>query len=158
MKSKHLGMTLIFAASILIPLTAFSCKTADINVSNVTILGGLPGQANTAGYATFKNTGTENCELVGASTPVAQRVELHTVTQANGMMKMQQVQEFMIPANGELLLAPGGNHLMLMQLKQTLTPNEEVPVTLMFKGGQEMKINAKVRDMRAAPGMGHGGH
>jgi periplasmic copper chaperone A len=158
MKSKYVGITLVFAVSFLMPLTALSCKTADVNVSNVTILAGPPGQANAAGYATFKNNGMDNCELVGASTPVAERMELHTVTENNGMMKMQQVQEFMIPANGELLLAPGGNHLMLMQLKQTLAPNEEVPITLMFKDGQEMKVNAKVQDMRTAPNMGHAGH
>lgn len=158
MKSKLVGLALIATAAFLAPLTAFSCQTSDLKISNVTVLAGPPGQLNTAGYAQFHNKGKEACVITGATSSISQTVELHTVTETNGMMKMQKVSEFTVPANGDLVLAPGGNHLMFMKLNHTLKPKEEVSMTLLFKDGQQLPIKATVQDMRENIKMDHSGH
>lgn len=150
-----ISLSLLLACTALLSLSATAaCKVADITAKDVTVLAGPTGQTTTAGYAHFTNSGSDNCEIIGATSPIAKEVQLHTVSQTNGMMKMQPVTEFTIPAKGELLLAPNGNHLMFMQLTKELKPNESVPVTLKFKDGEEMKIMATAQDMRETPKVG----
>ena len=46
--------------------------------------------------------------MVGAASPVAERVELHVHAHEAGVMKMKQVSGFDIPADGKFVLKPGG--------------------------------------------------
>lgn len=94
---------------------------------------GLP---NGVGYARIVNTGRAPDRLLSARSPVAARVELHESMTVNGpmgaMSHMAPVAGLDIPAGGEVRLAPGGRHLMLVGLKRALKPGESVPVTLVF--------------------------
>ena len=58
-----------------------------------------------------------------------------------------------LPAGKTDELKPGGMHLMLMDLKQALTKDSTIPVTLMFKdkAGKDLKMEIKVPVSARAP-------
>ena len=112
-----------------------------------------PGARIGAGYLKI-SSGTAD-RLVAASSPAAARVELH-VTEKNGdVMRMRQVKAYDIPANGGFELAPGGAHLMLVDLKAPLKEGMKVPMTLRFEKAGEVKVELQVRALGAS---GHRGH
>lgn len=108
---------------------------------------------NTAGYLTVTNAGQTADRLIGASCACADRVELHTMSTAGGVMRMSQVTGFDVPAGGALTLAPGGDHLMLLDLREPLAAGDQVRVTLTFARAGTMEADLAVV---TAPADGHG--
>lgn len=104
-----------------------------------------------AGY--FELAAPAGEALVGASSPRAGRIELHSMTNVDGVMRMRAEPRFEVPASGRLSFAPGGAHLMLFDLAPGLKPGDRVPVTLRFASGAEVTVSAEAR----APGA-HAGH
>ena len=100
-------------------------------------------------YMTLTTTTSEDAELVGASVPamVAAAAEVHESSMGDGgMMSMRQVPSVTVPAGGSVELAPGGFHVMLLQLAEPLVAGEDVPVTPSFADGDEVQVIATVRD------------
>jgi copper(I)-binding protein len=108
------------------------------------------------GYATLRNTGTTADRLVGASSPVSARTEMHEMTMVGNIMKMREVKGIEVPANGAIELKPGSYHLMFIELKAPLKQGEKVPVTLKFEKAGDVKVELAVEAMGAAAGSGHG--
>ena len=104
------------------------------------------GQNAGGAFMTIANTGTAADRLTGGSTPVAARVEIHTMTMENDVMRMRQLEDGLeIPAGGEVTLKPGSFHVMLMDLKQPLKAGDTVPLTLTFKGATTVETELEVR-------------
>ncbi|MBY0338193.1 MAG: copper chaperone PCu(A)C, partial [Acetobacteraceae bacterium] len=110
-----------------------------------------------AGYLVIRNAGAQPDRLVAASTPAAQRVELHTHIREGEVMRMRPVADIAVPASGSVALQPGGLHLMLMGLTRALNEGESVPVTLRFERAGEITVELAVRAAGARGGAGHGG-
>lgn len=104
-----------------------------------------PGAATGAGYMVLTNTGDDADRLVGASSEVCDRVELHTHLMDNGVMRMRQVPSVELPPGESVAIAPGGLHLMLIGLKSPLEEGMSFPLTLMFEGGGSITVNVVVR-------------
>ncbi|CKI58833.1 copper chaperone PCu(A)C [Mycolicibacterium smegmatis] len=102
----------------------------------------------TAVFGTLQNTGHHDAHIVSATSPVAEMVELHEVAaDANGVKTMRPKEAgFAVPAGGEHELAPGGDHIMLMDLTAPLQPGADVEVTVMFDDGSSLPVQAQVRD------------
>lgn len=103
-------------------------------------------------FGTLKNAGEHEVTVVSASSPVAGKVELHEVlVQPGGGSAMQPKDGgFPIPAGGTHVLAPGADHIMLMDLKQPLQVGKDVEVTLSFQDGSTLPFTAQVRDFSGA--------
>ncbi len=87
-----------------------------------------------AAYLLIVNTGTAADRLVGASSPIAERVEVHTMTMSDGVMRMRRLDDGLAIAPQSLVeLKPGGRHIMLIGLKQPIKKGETVPITLTFE-------------------------
>jgi copper(I)-binding protein len=116
------------------------------------------GQNAGGAFMTIANTGTAADRLTGGSTPVAGRVEIHTMTMEGDVMKMRQLEDGLeIPAGGEVTLKPGSFHVMLMDLKQPLKAGETVPLTLTFAGAGTVETELEVQHAgTVAPDMKHG--
>ena len=106
-----------------------------------------PGQPNSASFLALRNTADAAHALVGAESPVAEVVELHTHIEKDGMLSMRQVERIELPAGQTVELRPGGFHVMLLGLKERLTPGEKVPVRLLFEDGSSLDIQAEVRKL-----------
>ena len=101
--------------------------------------------ANSAAYLILKNHGSSAVRLVGVSCSAA-AAELHrTVMKSEGVMGMEPAGEIEILPGGELLFEPGGLHVMLVGLGQPLTEGDVVALTFEFDDGQELLVDALVR-------------
>jgi copper(I)-binding protein len=89
-------------------------------------------------FRVMNPTGTAY-RLKGGKTGIADSLDpMITTHQGEGtkaMVGMQSVDELQVPAGGKLTLEPGGNHLMVMGLKQHPAEGTKVPVTLIFEPG-----------------------
>jgi copper(I)-binding protein len=73
------------------------------------------------------------------------------VAVANGMMSMAELPDGLpLPAGEAVALQPGGNHIMLMALKQPLAEGEMVSLTLTFEHAPPMGVRAVVGQPPAA--------
>lgn len=113
-----------------------------------------PGAKIGAAYMKITSGGAAD-RLVGASSPAAAKVELHVTEKKGDVMRMREVKAYDIPAKGSFELAPGGAHLMLVDLKAPLKEGAKVPMTLRFEKAGEVKVELQVRALGAS---GHGSH
>jgi copper(I)-binding protein len=112
-----------------------------------------------AAFMVIRNAGDSADRLIGADSPAAQRVELHTHREEDGVMRMIHVEEgFPLPGTGEIRMQRGGHHVMLMGLTAPFEQGATIPLTLTFEDAGEMTLDVPV-DLERAPGAGHGqGH
>jgi copper(I)-binding protein len=106
-----------------------------------------PGAAVGGGYLTVRNAGPAGDRLVGASSPVSGRTELHEMAMEKDIMRMREVKGIDVPPKGILELKPGGFHLMFVELKAPLKQGEKVPVTLKFEKAGEVKAELAVESL-----------
>lgn len=97
-----------------------------------------------AAFLTIENNTSAPLALVVVSSRGAKVVEMHETKTIDGMMSMQKVERIVIPAHGVAKLAPGGSHLMLIELAQPLLP--PVELTLRFDDGTVLTTTAEIRD------------
>ncbi|WP_076439756.1 copper chaperone PCu(A)C [Microbispora rosea] len=104
-----------------------------------------------AAFATLVNTTGEEVTVVAASTPVSPSVELHEVVGDGGATTMRRKQGgVVIPAGGRHVLQPGGDHIMLMNVRTAIEPGAEVPFTLTLKDGRTVSFTAVAKDFAGA--------
>jgi len=105
-----------------------------------------------AAFGEIENEGTEEVTVVSATTEASSMLELHeTLENEAGEMVMRQIDGgFVIPAGASLSLAPGGNHIMLMDLTAPLKAGEEVTFTLTFSDDSTFAFTAPVKDYSGA--------
>ena len=140
-------------------LAAFSLSAmADVAVKDAWVRGTTPAQKATGAFMELNSS--DAATLVSAASPVAGVVEIHTMKMEDGVMKMRQIPKLDLPAGKGIKLQPGGNHVMLMDLKQQLKKGDVVPITLKIEGKdkqvQTLEIKAEVRDLAAPATMDHG--
>ena len=115
-----------------------SLAFAQINVEKPWARATAPGAQVAAGYMLIRNQGSAADRLVGASSPVSARVELHVHLNEGGVMKMREVKGYDVPAKGGFELKPGGAHLMFIDIKHPFKEGEKVPVRLKFERAGEV--------------------
>ncbi len=116
-----------------------------------------PGAKVAGGYMVIRNKGGAADRLVGASSPAAAKVELHTHTHEGGVMKMREVPAYEVPAKGSFELKPGGAHLMFVDVKRPFKEGEKIPVKLKFEKAGEVSAEFQVGSLgqSAAPAHKH---
>ena len=139
----------VLAAALLLPSLAARAEDSGIHVDQVWARA-TPGGAKTGVmYLSVTNTGTAPDKLVGASTPVAAKAEVHESKSANGVMQMRPVSTLTIAPGKTVVLQPDGYHLMLTGLKQPLKEGEHVPLTLVFEHAGKRQVTAEVEKIGA---------
>lgn len=100
-------------------------------------------------YVRLRNLGAAPERLISIATPVAAEAAVHETTREHGMMSMRRVNSVELPADGVVLLKPGGLHIMLMRLRAPLEEGETFPMTLTFKRAGPVTIQVEVRAVGA---------
>jgi len=96
-------------------------------------------------YLTLTNDGKTPVKWIGADTPAAGSVEIHTTENDNGVMKMRQITNGIeIDPGKSIELTPGTMHMMLVKLKAPLAEGDTVKVTLHFDGANDVTIDVPV--------------
>ena len=130
---------------------------AQVEIKDAWARATAPGAKVGAGYMTLRNASKEADRLVAASSPRAQRVEMHVHVKAGEIMKMREVKGFDIPPGGSFELKPGGAHLMFVSIGAPFKEGEKIPVTLRFRRTGEVKTELQVGRLTDA-GPPHGKH
>ena len=106
---------------------------------------GAPTGPNAAMYFTARGA-DEADTLRSASTDVANEIHIHeTVISDEGTMSMRSVPRLELPAGGQLVLEPGGFHLMLVDVDE-LAVGGTIEVVLLWEVAGEMTVVAEVVD------------
>ncbi|MGN6152289.1 MAG: copper chaperone PCu(A)C [Lysobacteraceae bacterium] len=113
-----------------------------------------PGAPVAGGFVVVRNVGESDDRLLSATSPDADRVELHEMRMDGGMMRMRRLDDGLpIAAGGTLALAPGGIHLMFIAPKHPFVAGQTVAATLRFARGGTRTVRFEVRALgAAAPG------
>ncbi len=159
---RALACAIALAALSVAPAGAQDVKAGDLVISQAWSRA-TPGGAKVAGgYLNIENKGAAADRLIGGSAEVAGKFEVHEMAMNNGVMTMRPLNKGLVVEPGKTVkLAPGGYHLMLMDLKGPLKQGDKVPVTLEFEKAGKVKVSFDVQGVgaQAPAGAGHsGGH
>ncbi|MGB6348561.1 MAG: copper chaperone PCu(A)C [Pseudolabrys sp.] len=150
-----------FIVAIVIALWA----TAPVHGEDVTI-GGLKISAAWAratpkaasvggGYLTITNNGTAPARLVGGSSDVSNRFEMHEMGMDNGIMKMRPLAAGLEIKPGQTIeFKPGGYHLMFVGLNKPLEQGQHIKATLQFEKAGSVTVDFAVEGIGAQTGGG----
>ena len=108
--------------------------------------------AVTGAYVTIHNPTGAALRIVGGTSPLADTVELHETMQHDGMVHMAPQPALEVGAGDSVVLAPGGKHLMVRELRRALVVGETLPITLHFDGGTTLRMDATVRPISGLAG------
>lgn len=137
----------------LLAMMSGAAMSSDVDVKAVWVRGTVSGQRATGAF--MEVTSKSGATLVGASSPVAGVTEIHEMKMVDGVMQMRAIPRLELPAGKPVKLAPGGYHVMLMDLKQPLKAGESVPLILTVEGKEKktetIEVKGEVRDLTAAP-------
>ncbi|MFN3596424.1 MAG: copper chaperone PCu(A)C [Rubricoccaceae bacterium] len=101
--------------------------------------------------------GTGPDTLLGALFDGAERVELHASVERTGEMRgMRPVDGVPVGPQALVALRPGGYHVMLIGLREPLTPGDSFEVALRFARAGGLAVRAGVRPLEALPSGPHG--
>ena len=136
------------------PLAAIADETS-IHLDHVWSRAALAGHEGVV-YLTITGAGTQD-SLVGITTPVSATAELHQSFSDHGVAKMRPVVSLQIEPGKPVTLAPGGYHIMLKDLKQSLKQGDSFPITLSFAKAGRITATATVEKAGARmPDIDHG--
>ncbi len=117
-----------------------------------------PMAKNGVVYLQLKNRTNKADRLLGASTPVAERAELHTHQMKGNMARMRPVEGIDVPPGALVSLHPGGLHIMLFGLSAPLRAGEHFPLSLEFSSSGSVETEVEIRGMKAHAGKPSPGH
>lgn len=139
--------SMVIAAALLCAGFASAAQAAEpLIISNAWVRSPAPGQKVAGAYMELVSDATAT--LLGASSPAAGRVELHSMALEAGVMKMRPVENIALPPGKTVKLAPGGLHIMLLDLKRPLKEGDKVRLTLSIRRAgatSHVSVEAEVR-------------
>ena len=149
--------TLLAALAVVSGAAAWAQANAPVTVLAPWARATVQGQRTSGAFMTLE--AREPVMLVGASSPVAGRAELHEMKMEGDVMRMREVDSLRVDAGKPLQLKPGGYHMMLVDLKAPLAPNTSIPLTLTFRtaAGEQRNLALQV-PVSATPPKEAGAH
>ncbi|WP_335932497.1 copper chaperone PCu(A)C [Streptomyces sp. PTD5-9] len=143
----------ILAAALVTGLTLAGCSSSksepgktgpDLKVSGAFMPQPVSDMA--AGFLVIENGGAAD-RLTSVTSPLSDDVSIHeTKNQA-----MRMVSSLDVPANGELRLERGGNHIMFMKIKERPKAGGKVSVELHFEKADPIKVDLPVKETTYNP-------
>src|SRR5437870_7451408 len=133
-----------------VPAHAEEGKAGDLGVRQAWSRA-TPGGAKIAGgFLTIENKGAAPDRLISGAGDIAAKVEIHEMAMNNGVMTMRPLDKGLVIEPGKTVkLAPGGYHLMLMDLKSPFKQGDKVPVTLEFEKAGKVTLSLDVQGVGA---------
>jgi copper(I)-binding protein len=162
--------TIFIIAAILAVCVGMPAQAEDVTVGSLKISApwtrATPKGASVGGgYMKITNTGGAPDRLVGGSTEISDRFEIHEMSMDNGVMTMRPVANGIEIKPGQTVeFKPGGYHVMFVGLKQPLAQGQPIKATLVFAKAGKVDVTFTVETIgaqtgggdRAMPGAGGG--
>ena len=155
--TQAIGCAAMLAYFVAAPALAEEVRAGDLVVSQAWSRATPGGAKVGGGYLTIDNKGSAPDRLIGGSADIADRVQIHEMATNNGVMTMRPLDNGLTIEPGKTVkLAPGGYHLMLLDLKGPLKQGDKVPVTLEFEKAGKVKLSLEVQGVGAQAPVGGG--
>jgi len=153
---KHTGRLI---SALLLALVSSGQVCAQTSVPNTIVVEHPWARATPAGtmigatYLTLTNSGSTGDRLLSATTPVADKIQFHSVSEENGVSRMREMRAVEVVPGAKVTFSPGGMHIMLVGLKQPLKEGQVFPLTLNFEKASKVDVMVSVAKVGA---MQHG--
>ena len=152
----------LFGVALLAVLFAAPARAEEVKAGDLVITQAwsraTPGGAKVGGgYLTIENKGSTPDRLIGGSADVADKVQVHEMAMNDGVMTMRPLDKGLVIEPGKTVkLAPGGYHLMLLDLKSPLKQGDKLQVTLEFERAGKVSLSLDVQGIGAQGPAGAG--
>ncbi|NRB11492.1 MAG: copper chaperone PCu(A)C [Rickettsiaceae bacterium] len=156
-------ITISFLLCLIYPLTCAAVKKelpeSELKITAAWARASIPGAKSSAGYMKIENPTDKDITIIGASADVANNTELHdSYIDEKGTMMMRKLDMIVVPAKGEVNLAPLGSnvandttnntsgiHVMLMRLKRQLNIGDKIIIELKIKNHRPQQVEVEVK-------------
>jgi hypothetical protein len=108
-----------------------------------------PGHTNVAVYMTIKNDDAKADRLLGASTPLADKVDIIDIVPRSGIKLPMAVPALVVPPRGKLVLGVEGPRLLLSGFKKRLTAYDSFKLSLTFERAGRIDVDVMVEQAPA---------
>lgn len=115
---------------------------AQVTVHDPWVRATVPAQHATGAF--MQLTAARDTRLVAVHSPLAAAVEIHEMSMTDHVMRMRAIPGLDLPAGKTVALAPGGFHLMLLELKQQVKAGGTVALTLVFENADRQRTTVEV--------------
>ena len=137
----------IFLVFISTTLNAHDYYLGQLTIDHPYIEKPMPGMDSASGYLVLKNKGNKSDFLVSIETLFSKTIELHKMSMVNDVMKMTKIYGGLeIPPGEEIILKPGGYHIMFKKINKDLTVGEKLKAILKFKNTGKIIVNFEVEE------------
>ncbi|EAK0823757.1 TPA: copper chaperone PCu(A)C [Campylobacter lari] len=99
-----------------------------------------PNSKTTAFFLELKNNSNQDIKLIKAQSSLSDTTEIHDHIMENGKKMMVQIPQITIKANSSAELKPGGMHIMVLNLKENITPQTKANLTLYFDDNSTIEL------------------
>ncbi|HEC1793389.1 TPA: copper chaperone PCu(A)C [Campylobacter lari] len=99
-----------------------------------------PNSKTTAFFLELKNNSNQDIKLIKAQSSLSDTTEIHDHIMENGKKMMVQIPQITIKANSNAELKPGGKHIMVLNLKENITPQTKANLTLYFDDNSTIEL------------------
>lgn len=155
---RALTSALLFTTLLPAP-AAIAADSGTLQVSGAWARPMPPGARVGGGYVEIHNAGETARRLIGAESPRASSMEIHTMAEVDGVMRMRRLPDGIeIPAGARISLKPGAEHLMFFNPAPAFAEGETIPVSLRFDGDESVLVEFEVADRSGKPADTHAGH
>lgn len=139
-----------FLVLLAVGLFARPAIAAPVEITDAWVQAVPPSSSATAAFMTIVNPADHPVRITRCSSPAAGEttpmITTHQTIDGKDVMGMETVEALEIPAGGRRALAPGGDHIMLMEMPSAPKVGDTVELTLVIEpGAQEVKLQLPVR-------------
>ena len=129
-------------------------KKNTIEIEHPYIIKPFSGAKSAAAYLIIRNHDDEEFNLLQVTTTIGRAMLHETTTTDEGVVKMEHLVRVNIPEGDELIMQPGGIHIMIMGISKPLLVGEEIPATLKFNNEIEIDIEFTVQERKKHSAVG----
>jgi hypothetical protein len=140
----------VYLAGLALALLAPLAQAGDLAARDAWVREAPPGAPVMAAYLTIENRGKQADRLVAVASTDFPQTEIHNMREQNGVLRMYAIDALPVPAGGQVTLAPGGLHLMLMKPRRALRAGDTVKLELRFASGARLTVDATVRRVESS--------
>jgi copper(I)-binding protein len=145
----HLIVTLLLALCVGGAAHAQTSAASTIVVEQPFARATPKGAMTGAAYMTLVNNGASADRLVGATTPVADKVQFHQASEENGVSRMREVHSVDLDSGAKIIFKPGDMHMMIVGLKQPLVQGQTLSLALQFEKAGKIQVTVPIQGIGA---------
>lgn len=135
----------LFCISCMVVAQAVLAGDKTLRIADAWVREPPPTQEVLAAYMRIHNDAFDPRRITAVSSPDFRSVEMHRTVMQDGLARMVPQPDIVIPARGEVVLEPGGYHLMLIGPLKPLRAGNRVTIRLQLGTDLQQTVEAEVR-------------